>query len=257
MSEIIIDYVDANAFQDFVKKLLAIDRFIFMKMDKDSVYSSVYLPQKDAVKFVKVEIGDIFELSSPLNKTIKVSFYNGTRIVEALSQFTTDNIKGKIIYDEVGDECIASDFIIYDDTLEIKLFCSDPSLNFMDMSDDEMNRAFGTDSSLFNFDMMTEYVDKMSSLFKLDKEHDTFVLEVGYNNKDGIFIHGDNYNSILTDTYKGNRGEKVTIYKKYLPLLDKENYEAAVCDNKIVFKSKDTDTTLTIAVCMTDDDDDE
>jgi hypothetical protein len=46
----------------------------------------------------------------------------------------------------------------------------------------------------------------------------------------------------------------VVIYKKYLNLLDKENYKAIICENKVVFKSLDTNTHLTVAVAMIDED---
>ena len=39
----------------------------------------------------------------------------------------------------------------------------------------------------------------------------------------------------------------VKIYKKYFDILDKENYEVFVCENKIVFNSTTTDTHLCIA----------
>ena len=38
---------------------------------------------------------------------------------------------------------------------------------------------------------------------------------------------------------------------KYLPLLDKENYKAVACDNKVVLYSEDSETQLTIATCQT------
>jgi len=36
--------------------------------------------------------------------------------------------------------------------------------------------------------------------------------------------------------------------------LDKENYRVVVCDNKVVFRSLDTNTHLTVAVAITDED---
>ena len=43
-------------------------------------------------------------------------------------------------------------------------------------------------------------------------------------------------------------------YKKYINLLDKENYKVIVCGNKVVFRSLDTNTHLTVAVAITDED---
>ena len=64
------------------------------------------------------------------------------------------------------------------------------------------------------------------------------------------------YDATLCHSYDSNveKGAKVVIYKKYINLLDKENYKVSVCENKVVFKSLDTNTHLTVAVAITDED---
>jgi hypothetical protein len=93
----------------------------------------------------------------------------------------------------------------------------------------------------------------MKSLFNLDKDEDIFTL---YINKKGIGIKGTSYDATLCHSYDSDSdvGTKVVIYKKYLNLLDKENYRVVVCDNKVVFRSLDTNTLLTVAVAITDED---
>lgn len=252
MQELQINKIDALELQSFVKKLLSIDKFIFMKVSNEKTVSSVFLPQRDAVKLVSVDTKDLFEAAEEIDKTIKVSFFNGTKVIEALSHFNGE-IKGTIVYQDYGDEYIATDFIVYDDDLKINLFCSDPSLSFMEMSKDEISRAFSTASSLFSYELLTVNADKIKSLFNLDKENELYTL---YADEKGVHVKGDNYDQLLTARYTSNSDDelKVKVYKKYLPLLDKENYEMTVCNNKIVFKSLDTDTLLTIAVAITDDD---
>ena len=256
--ELKIDSINVKEFQNFIDKLLAIDKFIFMKMSSTEASSSVYFAQRDAVKQVTIETNKIFTITEKFSDIIKISFFDGSRIIDALSQFSTDDIKGKIIYQKHGGELIASDFIVYNDFLEIKLFCSDPSLNFMDMNDEEKSRAFGTSGALFEFELGLDHVEKMKSLFKLDKEKETFIIQSKMPGKDGIFIVGSNYNQILTSAYKsiGKDSDKVTVYKKYLPLLDKESYNVTVCENKVVLKSNESKTYLTIAVCVLDEEND-
>ena len=93
----------------------------------------------------------------------------------------------------------------------------------------------------------------MKSLFNLEKEEDTFTLCV---NEKGIAVKGNSYDATLAHTYEGENaeGQKVVIYKKYINLLDKENYKVVVCANKVVFRSLDTNTHLTVAVAITDED---
>jgi hypothetical protein len=245
-----IKKIDAYELSTFIKKLLPIDKFIFMKIGKDETVSSVYFPERDAVKLVNMPTKDIFE--ADITTPLKVSFYNGSKVIDALSHFNND-IKGRISYTEYNGELMASDFTIENSDLKINLACADPSLSFMELSKDEMSRAFSTDNSMFEFDLLTTHVDRIKSLFNLDKEDDTFTL---YLSDKGISIKGTSFDSLITGSYKGDSsvGSKVVIYKKYLNLLDKENYKVIVCENKVVFKSLDTNTNLTVAVAISDED---
>ena len=56
---------------------------------------------------------------------------------------------------------------------------------------------------------------------------------------------------LVTPDYVGTNPRKVTLFKKYLNLLDREDYSANVMDNRVVLRSKDSETLLTIATCQT------
>ena len=210
--ETTIKKINGYELSSFVKKLLPIDKFIFMKIGKEGTVSSVYFPERDAVKLVTTPTKDIFD--TDINSPIKVSFYNGTKVIDALSHFNGD-IRGRIRYAEYDGELMASYFIMENEDLQISLACTDPSLSFMEMSKDETDRAFGTDSSLFQFDLLTTHVDKMKSLFNLDKDEDIFTL---YINEKGIGIKGTSYDATLCHSYDSDSdvGTKVVIYKKYV-----------------------------------------
>jgi len=247
MQEIKFNRIDGQELSTFVKKLLPIDKFIFMKVGPEGTMSSVYLPERDAVKLVKQNTSEIFE--GQLEEPVKVSFYNGSKVIEALGHFNGD-VTGRIKYSELDGEMMASDFVIENDDLTINLACADPSLSFMEMTKDEMGRAFSTDAKLFQFDLLTTQVDRMKSLFALDKDEEVFTL---YTSGDAVKIKGKSYDSNVCHGAEGEGGS-VTIYKKYLGLLDKENYRVIVCSNKVVFRSLDTDTVLTVAVAIIDED---
>ena len=165
--ELKLEKIDNYELSSFIKKLIPIDKFIFLKIGKEDMVSSVYFPERDAVKLVNVPSKDV--LKGDIKKPIKVSFYNGSKVIDALSHFGGD-IKGSIKYSEMDGELMASDFVLQNDDLQISLACADPSLSFMEMSKEETNRAFGTDSRLFEFDLLTTHVDKMKSLFNLEKD---------------------------------------------------------------------------------------
>ena len=135
--------------------------------------------------------------------------------------------KVKIKYSEIDGELMASDFTLENDDLQINLACADPSLSFMEMSKEETDRAFGTEGSIFQFDLLTTHVDKMKSLFNLEREEDTFTLAV---TDKGVAVQGLSYDATLAHSYEGENavGQKVVIYKKYINLLDKENYKVVL-----------------------------
>ena len=242
--------IDSRELSSFVKKLLPIDKFIFLKIGKEGTVSSVYFPERDAVKLANTPTEDLFE--GDIDNPIKVSFYNGSKVIDALAHFNGD-LRGRIKFNEIDNESMASDFILENDDLQINLACADPSLSFMEMSKEEITRAFDTEAKLFEFDLLTTHVDRMKSLFNLEKEEDTFTL---YVNEKGIAVKGTSFDATLCHSYEGDSpvGTKVVIYKKYINLLDKENYKVKVCDNKVVFRSLDTNTLLTVAVAITDED---
>ena len=249
--ELKIKKINGIEFQAFVKKLLSIDKFIFMKLSADQVTSSVYLPQKDAVKFTTVKTSEMFELEEAPSAPIKISFFNGNKVIDALS-FFGEEISAKVNYQKMGEDLIATDFAVQDENLKINLYCADPSLNFMEMTDDEIKRAFGATNKLFSFELLTVHVDKMKSLFKLEDDRELFKFKVS---DKGVHVAGDRYDAVLTHQVEISSEEttEVSMYKKYIPILDKENYKVIVCENKAIFKSLDTNTILTVALAIVDE----
>jgi len=59
--ETTINKIDGYELSSFVRKLLPIDKFIFMKIAKEGTVSSVYFPERDAVKLVNTPTSDIFD----------------------------------------------------------------------------------------------------------------------------------------------------------------------------------------------------
>ena len=71
---------------------------------------------------------------------------------------------------------------------------------------------------------------------------------------DKVVLIGNNYDTTLsTATEIKEHGHTVMVYKKYLDLIDKEDQDAIICENKIFFKSRESNTLLIIAICMNGD----
>lgn len=234
-------------FTNFIKKLLSIDKFIYLKINDGNIISNCYLPERDAVKVQSIELSSIFEINEVPDSIVKMSFLNGSHTVEALKHFMGLSVSAEITCKDMGEEYIATNLRLISDELTIDLPCADPSLGFQDMSSDQIKRVFNTDSNLFSFEVQTFHIDKLNSLFNLEKEQETFRIA---KDSAGVKFRGETYDSLIASNGKEENNSEVMVYKKYLNLLDKESYNVTVCDEKIVWRSLDSNTLLTVATCI-------
>lgn len=249
-----IDKVDQNNFIGFVNRLKVIDTFIYFKIKDEVVQASAYLPQRDAVKHHRVPVSHVFQLEdgtleSAGSKELKIAFFDASRLTDAFKQFEFGNVRAEIEFVENEEDFVATEFRVYNEELEIKLACSEPSLGYKDLTDSQIQAIFNVDAAKYVFDMDYTAISKVRSLFGLDKE-ETFSITT---NKDGVRMKGKTYNYLVTEGFEGAKCNDVTLFKKYLNLLDKEDYSANVMDNRVVLRSKDSETLLTIATCQTAD----
>lgn len=245
--KLVIDRVDQHALTDFINRVKLIDSFIYMKMDANRITSAVYLPQRDAVKYHAVNTDAIFKLPSvpETDKEMKIAFFDGAKVIDAIKHFDSDAIKGEIEFIENDEDFVASTLRLFNDELEIILSCSEPSLGFKDLTTDQISGIFSKDGSEFNFELDTYAIGKVKNLFTLDKD-ETFAIKA---NGSGVNVKGKSFNVVINPESNGN-GE-VTVYKKYLNLLDKEEQNVYISSSKVVFASKDSETLLTVSTCQT------
>lgn len=247
--KITINKVDQNSFTSFINRLKVIDSFVYFKIKDGVVQASAYLPQRDAVKHHRVPVEHIFQIAEPITteKELKIAFFDATKLTDAFKQFEYDSIQGEIEFIENADDFVATSFRIFNDELEINLACSEPSLGYKDLTDSQIATIFNVEEANYKFDMDLSTLNKVKSLFGLDKE-ETFSIEAELK---GVKLTGNTYNMLVTPDYDGKAGGKVTLFKKYLNLLDKEDYTANVMDNRVVLRSNESETLLTIATCQT------
>ena len=125
-----IDRIDQHALTEFINRVKLIDSFIYMKVAEGRVKSVVYLPQRDAVKSHSVDVSEIFQISEwpDTDKEMKIAFFEGNKVIDAIKHFDHDAIKGEIEFIENDEDLVASTFRIFNDELEITLSCSEPTL---------------------------------------------------------------------------------------------------------------------------------
>jgi hypothetical protein len=247
--KVTISKVDQNNFVAFVNRLKVIDSFIYFKIKNDTIISSAYLPQRDAVKHLQFPLSEVFVIEEPIatTKELKVAFFDATKLIDAFRQFEFEGIQAEIEFIENEEDFVASTFKIFNDELEITMSCSEPSLGYKDLTESQLENIFNIDGADVQFDMTYTDVSKIKSLFGLDKD-ETFSIS---SSKEGVRVKGKSYNKLINTTQASK--SNVTVYKKYLNLFDKEDYAANVFSNRVVLRSKDSNTLLTIATCQSSD----
>ena len=123
--------------------------------------------------------------------------------------------------------------------------CSEPSLGFKDLTKEQQEAIFSTNGSALNFEIDTHMINKVKNLFNLDTE-ETFSIKA---NGKGVNVNGKSFSVVVNPESKGSGA--VTVYKKYLNLLDREEQNVYVSNSKVVFQSKDSETLLTVSTCQT------
>ena len=242
-----IDRIDQHALTEFINRVKLIDSFIYMKVAEGRVKSVVYLPQRDAVKSHSVDVSEIFQISEwpDTDKEMKIAFFEGNKVIDAIKHFDHDAIKGEIEFIENDEDLVASTFRIFNDELEITLSCSQPTLGFKDLTETQVEAIFARDNGKFDFALDTHMLGKVKNLFSLDKE-ETFNIK---SDVAGVNVDCKSFKVVVNPAANGTG--KVTVYKKYLNLLDREEQTVYVSDSKVVFQSNNSDTLLTISTCQT------
>lgn len=253
---ITIDKLNPGAFTAFIRKLLSIDKFVYLKLEGENIISNVYLPEHDAIKQQIIPIATLFELdeSQLSNNIFKISFYNGNRVIDAFKAFGLENIGAEVTFEQTDSGWIATKFSIAnsDHTDKINLACADPSINFMDLTQAQIDVIYDDSDKLFKFTLDAEAISKLENRLNLEKDIDTFMIVL----KDGhvwFKSPNDTYNTRIHEASESNSEEEsVLVYKRYLGLIDGESYECSVCHNKLILKSNDSETLLSIATCQQD-----
>jgi len=247
-----IDKINVAQLSEFISSVISISEFVYMRIIGDELISTCYLPQKDAVKQHRANLNDVFTFSSDFSKieskVVKVAFFDGIKVLKALSHFSGKEISGILTLSEEDESYTGSSLMLVSDNLTIELACAEPTLGFTDIPEDKLNGILSANNYKFNFTLEHEMINKLKSLFKLESDKDTFKVHLKDNK---VNIIGNMYNIAAADVDSLNTTSEyeTTLYKKYISLLGKYNYKTSVCENKLVFESPDKNTTLTVAVC--------
>ena len=246
---------DVKTFSAWLKKFASIEKSLLIDVDEANQCFSAksYNEEKSIVKSAKISFADSgFTLKTPTGEAspIQLGLYDVSRVMKSLDHFSSGEFAFEIKYDEVlegQDKKLAASSILMKSTaLKMKIACSSLKV-FNYISDDLFNNRIADTLQITLFDLPSVTIEEINSLCDLDKEYK--FLEFIVKDKK-IFVKGQVFELDVADN--GDQKAGISIYKSQFAKLDGESYQVKFGEDKLVFTSKDTDTTTVLSMVVKD-----
>jgi hypothetical protein len=254
-----IDFTGKNVkpFSAWLKKFSSIEHSLLIEVDEKNkcFVAKSYNEEKSVVKYSKisfVDAGFSLKKESKDPQFIKVGIYNISRVIKSLEHFLASEFSFTVQYDEVlqesGKKALAGiALLIKSSSLKIKIECSSLKV-FQYISEDKFTNIIAQTNAITTFDLPDVTIEKINSLCDLDKEYK--FLEFMVRDKK-IFVKGESFELDVADD--GDEKTMISFYKDQFDKIDIENYGVIFGEEKLVFKSKDTDTITVLSMVVKDE----
>lgn len=230
-----------------LKKVSAMDTAAYLTITPQRIHSDVYTSTKDVVKSVSMHLDQVMEFDKPLKDTIKLSFFNGSKLLSSLSYFDKNTISAEIETFEDEGQLYAEKITFKDAILKITIPCQDVSLGFTSLSEKQLTTVFDESGAKYSFKLSAEFYSKLVSLQSLDKNEYYTV----YCDKSGVHFKSESFDIIVDDTITEEHSA-VNFFKTHMSKVDKEVFDVTVCDTKVLLHSTETETKLALNLIIID-----
>jgi len=247
---------NVKTFSAWLKKFASIEKSLLIDVDEANKCFSAksYNDEKSIVKSSKIRF-DVagFTVKTPSGESvpIQMGIYDVTRVMKSLDHFSSGEFSFDIQYNEVLEgsdkKLAASAILMKSSSLKMKIACS--SLKVFNYITDKLfdERIAATELiTLFNLPNVT--IERIDSLCDLDKEYK--FLEFMVKDKK-VFVKGQVFELDVADSDGSEKGA-ISIYKDQFSKVDDESYSVKLGSDKLVFTSKDTDTTTVLSMVVKD-----
>lgn len=237
-------------FNTLIKKMLLMDSSLYININRDRVWSSVYTPTKDVVKSFGLSTKDVFEIENQPEETIKLSFFSGSRLLNCVGHFDPHHLSMEISTFKDQDENVyyADKIILRDQKLKIEIHCQDIALGFTSMTEEQTKRAFDESTSLYDFQLSREDFAKVTSLLTLDKGELIQIVQ----DSQGVHIKTDAFDIVVDDSKTSKETTTKNTFKGFLEKIDKETSTVSVCESKLILKSQESRTLMALNLAITE-----
>jgi len=250
---------NVKTFTNWLKRFSTIDNSLLLEINQDdsAFIAKTYNEERSVVKMSTIKFDDagLTQQHSKKEKDtnrVKVGIFNIPRLIKIIDQFDDAEFTFKIEYQElIGDnetQFAGEKLLLKNNYLKMNVDCT--SLNiFKYISDELFTDTIAKVDKLGNFELTKETLEQINTLNTLDNENRFMNFE--FKNND-IIVSGKTYELRIGETNKNENN--LSIFKDQYSTLDIENYNVELGEDRLIFKSKDSETTTVISKAEDDKD---
>jgi hypothetical protein len=247
---------NVKAFTGWLRRFASIDNSLLLEIDeKTSTFiAKTYDDERSVVKMSSIKFDEAGLTTKPTKDTkrIKVGIFNIPRLIKIIDQFSDMEFNLIIDYqDLVTDEVtqFAGEKIhLNNKNLKMNVDCT--SLNiFKYIPDDLFKNSIATIDIIATFELTKVNLEKINSLCALDNEHKFLTFQL---TDDKVYVSGKVFEYLLQEIKNKNK-ISLNVFKEQYSNVDIENYDVELGEDRIVFRSKDSDTVCVISKTTDED----
>jgi hypothetical protein len=244
-----------HPFTSWIKRFSSVDNSLLLEIDETAqeFLAKTYNPEKSVVKFSRISFEDAglkLTNKASLKARVKAGIYHIPRLMKSLEHFVSEEFYLGFKYDEIiGEDAgfVGTGILLKNSSLKMNLNCT-PLHIFKYISDNLFTANIAQITPDVSFELPTLKIEKINSLCGLDNEYKFLDFKTKGNK---LNIRGKSFEFTLADSGKAETG--ISIYKAQFEKIDTENYNVDLSDEKIVYKSKDSQTIIVTSMVVKDE----
>lgn len=243
---------NVKAFSNWLRRFISIDNSLLLEIDeKTSTFvAKVYDEARSCVKYSSIRFDDagLTTKVSKEPKRIKVGIFNVSRLIKIFDQFNDAEFTMTVNYsDLIGDDSTTQyageTILLKNKILKMNVDCA--SLNvFKYISDDLFKEKIAYTEIVDTFKFTKANLEKVNSLCTLDSDHKMVEFKFSDNK---VYSSGKTFEYLLEE--KDNlKNASINVFKTQYSNLDVENYDVDLGDDRLVFRSIDSNTICVLSM---------
>jgi hypothetical protein len=240
---------NVKAFTGWLKRFSTIDNSLLLEVDqlKSVFIAKTYNEERSVVKMssIKFDEAGLAAVTSKDPKRVKVGIFNIPRLIKIMDQFNDVEFTLTIEYQELitdtETQYAGEKILLKNKNLKMNVDCT--SLNIFKYIPDQLFvDNIATIDTIGSFELNKETLEKVNSLNGLDNDHR--FMQITF--KEGeVIVSGKSYERVIEERKVENA--ELSIFKDQFGTLDTENYNVNLGEDRLVFISKDSETTTVIS----------